>query len=156
MKIFLLTILLLIAISNGSLKGQSSQSKLYNLEKGIAIQGYDPVSYFKNEKPKKGKSSISKELDGVIYYFASSEARDLFIANPTAYQPAYGGWCAYAMGIDGSKVKIDPKTFKIVEGKLYLFYNFYLNNTMKKWNQDEGNLKRNADSYWAKIGTVDQ
>ncbi|MEQ9146669.1 MAG: YHS domain protein, partial [Cytophagales bacterium] len=58
-------------------------------------------------------------------------------------------WCAYAMGVDGSRVKIDPKTFKIVNGELYLFYNFNFTNTLKKWNENENELKAKADSFYA-------
>jgi len=49
------------------------------------------------------------------------------------------------MGELGEKVKIDPETFKIVNGKLYLFYNFFFNNTLKDWNADEKQLELEAD-----------
>jgi hypothetical protein len=55
------------------------------------------------------------------------------------------------MGKSGEKVEIDPSTFKIVNNKLYLFYNKYFNNTLKSWNKDEANLKANADVHWQKI-----
>lgn len=70
------------------------------------------------------------------------------MASPEKYEPEYGGWCAYAMGESGEKVKIDPETFKIVNGKLYLFYNFFFNNTLKDWNIDEKHLKLKADKNW--------
>ena len=60
----------------------------------------------------------------------------------------YGGYCAYAMGFDGSLVEIDPETYKIIDGKLYLFYNAYFNNTKTKWDKDEKSLKAKADSNW--------
>lgn len=53
------------------------------------------------------------------------------------------------MGDYGEKVEIDPKTFKILDGKLYLFYNAYFNNTLKSWNKNEKNLKSKADLNWA-------
>ena len=71
--------------------------------------------------------------------------------DPEKYQPQYGGWCAYAMGVSGDRVKIDPKTFKIINDQLYLFYNFWGNNTLKDWNKDEKRLKEKADSYWSAI-----
>ena len=55
------------------------------------------------------------------------------------------------MGHDGSKVEIDPETFKIIDNKLYLYYNKYFNNTLKTWNKDEANLKSHADVNWKKI-----
>jgi hypothetical protein len=55
------------------------------------------------------------------------------------------------MGAKGEKVEVDPETFKIVNGKLFLFYNAYFNNTLKSWNKDEANLNRKADANWKKI-----
>ena len=55
------------------------------------------------------------------------------------------------MGANGEKVEIDPSTFKILDGKLYLFYNAYFNNTLKSWNKDEKNLKDKADRNWSNL-----
>jgi YHS domain-containing protein len=109
------------------------------------------VSYFSGTKPVEGNTTLAVTHNGVRYRFASAKNRDAFMANPERYEPQYGGWCAYAMGSSGEKVEVDPLTFKIVDGKLYLFYNAYFNNTLKKWNENEASLKRQADLYWAKI-----
>ncbi|MDX2172000.1 MAG: YHS domain-containing (seleno)protein [Bacteroidota bacterium] len=124
------------------------RKKQFNISAdGLAIEGYDPLSYFLGN-PKKGLINLSYTNSGITYYFASQTNLDLFKKSPTKYEPAYGGWCAYAMGATGEKVEIDPKTYKIVEGKLYLFYNAYFNNTLPKWNKDEMNLKAKADKNW--------
>jgi YHS domain-containing protein len=123
----------------------------FNLEKKVAIQGYDPVSYFTQKKAIKGKPTISTTYEGVIYNFSSQTNKDTFIKNPTIFEPQYGGWCAYAMGNSGEKVEIDPETFKIIDNKLYLYYNAYFNNTLKSWNKDEVNLKKKADFNWKKF-----
>ncbi len=129
----------------------SKRIKQYNVEKqNVAIQGYDPVSYFINEMPKKGKKGITYTHKGIQYLFANEKNQSTFIENPTKYEPAYGGWCAYAMGIDGEKVKIDPKTYKIVKGKLNLFYNFGFTNTLKPWNKNEEKLTKQASGNWNK------
>jgi YHS domain-containing protein len=122
----------------------------YNLENKLALQGYDPVSYFKN-KPVKGKATFSATYEGVSYNFSTQANKDLFVKNPANYEPQFGGWCAYAMGSSGEKVEIDPQTFKIIEGKLYLFYNAFFNNTLKSWNKDEPNLKAKAETNWKKL-----
>ena len=88
-----------------------------------------------------------------MYYFSSEVNKNTFLQNPIKYEPQYGGWCAFAMGDYGKKVEINPETYKIVNGKLYLFYNSYLNNTLKSWNKDEINLKKKADNNWSKILT---
>jgi len=123
----------------------------FNLEKKVAIKGYDPVAYFTQKKAVKGKSTLASSYEGVIYYFSSQANKDAFAKSPARFEPQYGGWCAYAMGSTGEKVEIDPETFKIVDGKLNLFYNAYLNNTLKSWNKDEVNLNKKADANWKKI-----
>jgi len=123
----------------------------FNLESGVAIQGYDPVAYFLQNKAVKGSKDLAVIRQGLLYYFSSVANKEEFKKNPSKYEPEYGGWCAYAMGAKGEKVSIDPKTYKIVNGKLYLFYNKLFNNTLPDWNKDETNLKKNADLNWAKI-----
>lgn len=130
---------------------QNSRAAQFNLENKTAIQGYDPVAYFTQKKAVKGKTSIAATYEGVTYNFSSQANKDAFLKNPTAYEPQYGGWCAFAMGDYGKKVEIDPETFKVLDGKLYLFYNAYFNNTLKSWNKDEVNLKKKADANWKKI-----
>ncbi|MDI9258011.1 YHS domain-containing (seleno)protein [Flavobacterium sedimenticola] len=146
-------VFLFVALTATLVSAQSvaKRTKELNLEKGIALQGYDPVAYFTQKKAVKGKSSIAATFEGVTYYFASNDNKETFKKNPSSYEPQYGGWCAYAMGANGEKVEVDPQTFKIVNGKLFLFYNAYFNNTLKSWNKDEANLNRKADANWKKI-----
>jgi YHS domain-containing protein len=122
----------------------------FNLEKGIAIQGYDAVAYFSG-KAIKGELSLAVIHQGIRYHFSSTANKEEFKKNPAKYEPQYGGWCAYAMGATGEKVEIDPETFKILNGKLYLFYNKRFNNTLKTWNKDEQALKTKADANWSKL-----
>lgn len=126
------------------------RTKNYNLKKSIALEGYDPVSYFDN-KPQEGKSDIKFTYKEVTYLFANPANATKFKADPEKYEPAYGGWCAFAMGETGEQVKIDPETFKIIDGRLYLFYNFWGNNTLSDWNKNERALKSQADQNWKKI-----
>lgn len=144
-------LIFLLLVSSAGAFAQTTEQENYNINKnGVAIDGYDPVSYF-NGKPEEGKKEYSSEIDGVIYWFANEDNLFAFEKAPLKYIPQYGGWCAYAMGLKPEKVKIDPETYKIVDGKLYLFYNFYLTNTLKSWNKDEDRLKNNADKNWATI-----
>ena len=123
----------------------------FNLENGVAIKGYDPVAYFAEHKAIKGQKEFSIVQDGVTYYFSSVANKETFIKHPMNYEPQYGGWCAYAMGETSEKVEVDPETFKVVNGKLYLFYNGLFNNTLPKWNKAEVNLKMKADKNWNAI-----
>ena len=122
----------------------------YNVKSDLAIQGYDPVAYFTENKALEGKEEITYNHQDVIYRFVSQKNKALFVENPKKYEPEYGGYCAYAMA-DGDKVRVDPETFKVVDGRLFLFYNFRFTNTLKKWNTDEPNYLKNADQAWGKI-----
>ncbi|MFH7004400.1 YHS domain-containing (seleno)protein [Flavobacterium bizetiae] len=146
-----LVLFLLILISGVSFaQNDAKRIEQYNLENKVAIQGYDPVGYFTQGKAIKGKKEFTTSYQGVVYKFSSSENKEAFLKNPSKYEPQYGGWCAYAMGSAGEKVEINPETFKIIDGKLYLFYNAYFNNTLKSWNKDQTNLKTKADNNWKK------
>jgi YHS domain-containing protein len=139
---------------SGSLVAQDKttiRKKQYNIASdGLAIKGFDPVAYFTQQKAVKGKKEFAIAHQGVLYYFATAANKELFKKNPAAYEPQYGGWCAFAMGDNGDKVPIDPETFKILNGKLYLFYNRFFNNTLTKWNKDEKVLNSKADQSWKK------
>jgi len=127
--------------------GYSQSQKLNISKKKVAINGYDPVSYF-SDKPTEGNSGFTSTYQGAKYFFTSAVNKKTFEEDPAKYAPQYGGWCAYAMGVDGSKVKINPETYKIIEGKLYLFYDFRNLNTLTLWNENESQFKTQADKYW--------
>lgn len=152
-KLLIILILSISAIQEAPAQNPTHQHpQSFNLSKsGLAIGGYDPVAYFMAGKPIEGKKENTLTIDGVSYLFSTPQNKELFRANPAKYQPQYGGWCAYAMGSSGEKVEIDPETFKILDGKLYLFYNKFFNNTLKSWNKDEPGLKTKADANWVKI-----
>ncbi len=148
-----LSIILFVALISMATFAQTATKRTseFNLEKKVAIQGYDAVAYFTQKKAIKGKATIATNYEGVTYYFSSQANKDAFVKNPTNYEPQFGGWCAYAMGANAEKVEINPETFKILDGKLYLFYNAYFNNTLKSWNKDELNLKKKAETNWKKF-----
>ena len=146
---FLLLSLLIVTSSISVAQTEASRKKNFNTKQSLAIQGYDPVSYF-DSKPKEGKESVKYSYKGIAYQFINEANLNKFKASSDKYEPAYGGWCAYAMGATGEKVKVDPETYKIIDGKLYLFYNFWTSNTLKDWNKDEKTLKEKADKQWNK------
>ena len=90
----------------------------------VAIKGYDPVAYFTEGKAVVGDPKISTTWLGAEWHFASTKDRDLFIANPIAYAPQYGGHCADGMAYVPTAVtiNIDPTAWSVIDGKLYLSY----------------------------------
>src|SRR4051812_40820817 len=89
---------LILTVLVASAQDAASRTKQYNLDEGLAIQGYDPVAYFTEGKAVKGSKSNAVFHEGVTYYFSSAANKEAFKKNPAKYEPQYGGWCAYAMG----------------------------------------------------------
>jgi len=129
----------------------TAQQMDYNLKKGYVAEGYDVTEYF-NNNALEGDKAFTATHDGVKFMFASQENLDKFTASPEKFIPQYGGYCAYAVADKGKKVGIDPNTFEIRDGKLYLFYNKWGVNTLDKW-VEEGpeKLKEQADAAWAEV-----
>jgi len=115
-------IFILLAFGLLALPAFAQTKTLLNLDDaGVAIQGYDPVSFFTEHKPVKGSPKFPLKQDGAVYYFTSKEHRDMFKADPPKYEPVFGGYCAY--GVSRNKlVEIDVDAFQIVDGKLLLQY----------------------------------
>lgn len=129
-----------------------AQAKLpyFNVNsKGLWVEGYDPVAYLLDSKALEGKAQFATSYMGATFRFVSRAHLDLFKKEPAKYVPQYGGWCAYALGANNEKVEVDPETFKIKDGKLFLFYNAYFNNTLNTWNKEEKRLYPAAAHNWA-------
>jgi len=141
MKRFLSIVLLLVTVVSGLAQSKS----VLNLDKtGVAIQGYDPVAFFTDNKPVKGKPELVVRHNGATYYFASREHREQFKADPAKYEPAFGGYCAY--GVSRNKlVEIDVDAFQIVDGRLLLQYSKGVRDDFNK--DTKGNLSK-AEANW--------
>lgn len=111
---------------------------------GLAIDGYDPVAYFVDGRPMRGRADIEHVWNGTRYRFATETNRERFAKNPEAFVPQYGGFCSYAVS-RGYTANIDPLAWTIVDGKLYLNYSIRVQRT---WEEDaSGNIRR-ADANW--------
>ena len=150
-KQLFLSILFFIPFLLSAQSNKSPISKHYNAKNNVAVEGYDVVSYFKGKEPEQGKKQFASMVDGITYYFANPQNAEAFKKSPVSFMPQFGGWCAYAMGNTGEKVEVDPETYKIIDGKLYLFYNKLFNNTLKSWNKMEASLKSKAHLNWQKL-----
>lgn len=125
-------------------------NKNYLLTNGFVASGYDVVSYFDN-KPMQGKDAYIAEYEQVKFKFSSEENLKTFKANPKKYVPKYGGWCAYAIGLNGKKVTVDPKSYRILHNELFLFYKNNRYDTLKDWLKNEKELHKNAETHWNEI-----
>lgn len=117
------------------------------LANGKAIGGYDPVAYFTEKKPVKGKDEFKSVYMEANWYFSSAANKKLFDANPQTYAPQYGGYCAFGVA-GGYKAKISPEAWTVVDNKLYLNYNL---NVQKDWLKDQNGMIKKADSNWTTV-----
>jgi YHS domain-containing protein len=110
----------------------------------LALGGHDPVGYFTAGKHLPGQAGIKTEYGGATYRFISDENRALFIKDPGKYAPQFGGFCAngIAYGIPWGG---DADTWKIIDGKLYIFGG---SSSMKYFLMDEKRNLELAAQYW--------
>ena len=117
-KTFLLSLAVLAILSVGIAVARAADE--VNTDRtGLALEGYDPVSYFVSGKPLKGNFQITAEHNGATYRFASKAHREHFVKSPDRFVPQYGGYCAYGVA-KNAKFNADPTVWKIVDGKLYV------------------------------------
>ena len=138
-----------------SISSTYAQQIDYNIKKGFVANGYDVVAYFNNEAIE-GSKNFTVEFNGVKFKFFTQNNLDIFKISPHKYIPQYGGYCAYAIAEKGEKVSINPETFEIRDGKLYLFYNAWGTNTLKLWlkNNVKG-LQEKGDKNWEDLKYMD-
>ena len=114
---------------------------------GLALKGYDPVAYFTDQKPVRGKGELTARHEGATYRFASAANRDAFTADPGKYAPQYGGYCAFGVA-SGYKAPIEPDAWTVVDGKLYLNYN---QSVRRQWSSDIPGFIRKAEANWPTV-----
>jgi hypothetical protein len=112
-----------------------------------AINGYDPVAYFLEQKSLAGKKEISCSWKRAIWYFSSMENKERFVAEPEKYAPQFGGFCAYGVN-NGYKIHSDPNCWTIRQGKLYLNYNERI---QQIWRADPEKYIQVAAENWERL-----
>ena len=122
---------------------QEAKPAVFSTKAG-AINGYDPVSYFREGKAVKGNPKFSAKWNGATWYFSSQADLNSFVAAPEKYAPQYGGYCAYGVA-KGAKASTEPDAFSVVDGKLYLNHD---QDVKKTWMTDQKNYIQEADKNW--------
>lgn len=145
-KIFINTAVL-ISLCFGSSIASAKDSINTTLFGNLAIEGYDTVAYFTENRAKKGSREFETTWMEAKWRFASAEHRDLFVANPEKYAPQYGGYCAYAVA-KNSTASIEPEQFEIVDGRLYLNYNAKIKS---RWLDQRDEFIVAADANWPSV-----
>jgi YHS domain-containing protein len=113
----------------------------------LMLLGFDPVGYFADGRPVRGKQTIPATYEGRTYYFASEDHRRAFTAAPTRFEPQYGGFCSNGAAY---KVKLgsDPTQFEIRDGRLFIFGDILGH---EFWLLDEKENIAHADAVWPQI-----
>jgi YHS domain-containing protein len=137
-----------VAFLTGAVPALAGESKIYTgFLSGVAVGGYDPVAYFGQGRAVEGSSKFEFEYKGASWRFANRKNLDQFRADPEAYAPQYGGYCAWAVS-QGYTAKGDPQYWRIVKGKLYLNYDA---SVQKRWEKDIPGFIRKANTNWPKV-----
>ncbi len=111
---------------------------------GFAVGGTDVVRYFTDAKPVAGSVAFSAQQDGATWLFSSAETRDAFVADPQAFLPAYGGYCAFAVS-RGYTAPTRPEAWTIYDNRLYLNANLRVR---ARWLQDiPGHIASGNDNW---------
>ena len=113
----------------------------------LMLLGYDPVAYFTDAKPVRGKHTIAATHEARTYYFATPEHRASFIAAPAKYEPQYGGFCSNGAPY-GVKMSSDPTQFEVRDGRLFIFGDVQ---GREFWLLDEKDNIAHADALWPEI-----
>src|ERR1700758_1490273 len=117
MRTALATVMILVSLSSVTLA-----KELNNLDgNGLALQGYDPVGFFADNRPVKGNQQFQSQYHGATYYFVSAEHKAAFDKEPAKYEPQFGGFCAYGAS-RGKTVPIKIEAWQIVNGRLLVQY----------------------------------
>jgi YHS domain-containing protein len=116
-------------------------------KRGVALHGYDPVTYIEKQAPEKGAEQFSYNWQGATWMFVSAENRKNFAKSPESFAPQFGGYCAKAVS-ENHIADVDPLAYKIVNGKLYLNYDAKV---QKVWEQDIPGRIANAEKYWPNL-----
>jgi YHS domain-containing protein len=142
----LAALVLAAAFSTGAAAAQKV-APINTDKKGVALHGYDAVTYFERDKPEKGKTEFSYSYGGATWLFVSAEDRKKFAQNREAFMPQFGGYCAKAVSEDDT-ADVDPLAYKIVNGKLYLNYDVKV---QQLWEKDIPGRIANAEKYWPNL-----
>ena len=140
MRTAVATVMILAALSTVTLA-----KELNNLDgNGVALQGYDPVAFFTDNRPVKGDPHFRSQYRGATYYFASAGHKATFEKEPAKYEPQFGGFCAYGTS-RGKTAPIKIEAWQIVNGRLLMQYDL---DVKAKFNSDPQENLSKADKNW--------
>ncbi|GGB33027.1 hypothetical protein GCM10011316_01410 [Roseibium aquae] len=88
---------------------------------GYALGGHDPVAYFVDGYPRKGRRDYVASWGGADWIFVNEGNKAAFEGAPQTYAPLFAGCGAYGLA-EGFAAAGSPLIFAFVEGQLVFFY----------------------------------
>ena len=146
-RAFLITSAAIPAVAATATLVRAATPPVYMDRNGTAIDGSDAVAYFTEGKPVRGDAAFTHDWNGATWRFASAANRDAFAADPQAWAPQYGGYCAWAVS-EGYTASTVPEAWKIVDGRLFLNYS---RRFQRKWERDQDARIRAGDANWPSV-----
>ncbi len=146
---------LAIALAAPVSTADSSPKKVNVDSDNVAIKGYDTVAYFTEAQPTKGKPEFAFAWNDAQWRFASASHRDMFASDPERYAPKFGQFCSMGLVV-GKRAIADPEVWKIVDGKLYLYFSKgardkFERNASENIKKAEANLAKKGELPWANV-----
>nr|WP_239032537.1 YHS domain-containing (seleno)protein [Leisingera sp. MMG026] len=141
-------VLMAVAVMFVSLPDRArADAAVFSSRAGVAIGGYDAVAFFEHGTAEPGRRGHAVMWKGVVWRFASARNQAQFEANPRAYAPAFGGYCAYAMS-QGRLHDGNPRIWAIVDGELFLLNNRGVHHL---WQADTVQMIADGRAHWPAV-----
>lgn len=141
-------IIIFIFVAACCLNAGAQSSPVYSTKNG-AIDGYDPVAFFMEGKPVKGKNGFSWSWEGAEWFFSSQANLQAFKKDPASFAPQFGGYCAFGIADgEGHKAPTQADTWSIVEGKLYLNFN---QKVKSLWIKNRDEFIKTGEENWSRV-----
>ena len=114
---------------------------------GLAISGFDPVSYFTDGVARMGAADHELAAAGVTWRFRNEGNMAAFVAAPEIYSPQFGGYDPVAV-TRGVATAGHPHLWLIHHKRLYLFQS---TETRERFSADPDAVRDVADEKWPDV-----
>jgi YHS domain-containing protein len=126
---------------------QAADPAVFNRNTGLAIDGYDPMAYFMDGKPRLGRPDFEVRYGGAGWRFVNEGNMAAFAADPEVYAPRFGGHDPVAI-VRGAATPGHPMLWVIAEHRLYLFYS---EEAREAFANDPGSAIEAAERHWPDV-----
>jgi hypothetical protein len=138
---------LLLVAGGQATQAATTERIVVDPNRGLALNGFDPVAYFTDRKALMGRSDLEVTFGGAVWRFRNEGNRAAFQENPEVYTPMFGGYdpVAVARGIAAAG---HPQIWLITGERLYLFYDAQARRSFSA--APEANLTK-AEAKWPEV-----